>query len=344
MGQGATRRGQGPHRFAFVDELPRNTLGKVVKSEVVGSSTNLGLARSDLAAHRLGILSELAASTSASVPTAYRSPLVRIRPPKQPSARNQELLDRWDRHSHLAIVLAALLPIVLGLSRASEDSGINIAVNVVSWLVFVADLVVRVKLLPVYLKTGVGLFDLMIVVITAPWFLIPGFGGSQVLVLARLGRLARCSSPVPGAQGPAASRAGRDVRRGDAAAGVLDCLHAEKATNPGFATYADSLWWGIVTLTTVGYGDIVPHREEGRFAGDLPDVHGLGDARHPVGNDGQLLPHIRRGTNEPKPESSENALCAGVGRGAPAAGCHRRSSRRPEVIVRYMNVVRKRLS
>jgi voltage-gated potassium channel len=178
------------------------------------------------------------------------------------------LLAAWDRHTHLAIVLAAILPIVLGLSRASEDSGITIAVNVVAWLVFVADLAVRVKLVPGYLKRGVGVFDMTIVVLTAPWFLIPGFGGSQVLMIARLGRLARLLVASPGAR-KALQRLGQV---GFFAAAMLllatwMAYTAETETNPGFATYADSLWWGIVTLTTVGYGDIVPYTEKGRFAG-----------------------------------------------------------------------------
>ena len=66
------------------------------------------------------------------------------------------------------IVLAAILPIALGLSQASDDSGITIAVNVVAWLVFVVDLVVHVRLVHGYLKTGVGVFDLAIVVVPAP--------------------------------------------------------------------------------------------------------------------------------------------------------------------------------
>ncbi len=43
--------------------------------------------------------------------------------------------------------------------------------------------------------------------------------------------------------------------------------NAEHATNTGFATYRDALWWGIVTLTTVGYGDVVPQTQQGRWAG-----------------------------------------------------------------------------
>jgi voltage-gated potassium channel len=188
----------------------------------------------------------------------------------------RERLATWDRRAHLPIVLSALLPIVLGLSRASDDSGVTIAVNVVAWLVFVADLVVHMRLVHRYLRTGVGMFDLAVVVLTAPWFLIPGFGGSQVLVLARLGRLARLVVASPGAR-KAVQRLGQVGLFATAMLllGSWMAYTAEKPTNPGFATYGDALWWGTVTLTTVGYGDIVPHTEKGRLAGVFLMITGL---------------------------------------------------------------------
>ena len=41
----------------------------------------------------------------------------------------------------------------------------------------------------------------------------------------------------------------------------------EKGTNPKMLSYFDSLWWGVSTITTIGYGDIVPVTLEGRIIG-----------------------------------------------------------------------------
>uniref|UniRef100_A0A8C1TIH5 Potassium voltage-gated channel, KQT-like subfamily, member 5b n=1 Tax=Cyprinus carpio TaxID=7962 RepID=A0A8C1TIH5_CYPCA len=39
----------------------------------------------------------------------------------------------------------------------------------------------------------------------------------------------------------------------------------EKEFNKDFATYADALWWGTITLTTIGYGDKTPKTWTGRI-------------------------------------------------------------------------------
>lgn len=48
--------------------------------------------------------------------------------------------------------------------------------------------------------------------------------------------------------------------------GAVVAYYAEHPINPEFATFGDSLWWSVVTLTTVGYGDIVPETLSGRMA------------------------------------------------------------------------------
>ena len=174
----------------------------------------------------------------------------------------------FEQRIYIPLVLSAVLPIVTAASNAADDSGVSIAVNVVSWLVFVLDLLAHMRYVRRYLRSGVGVFDLVVVIITAPWFLIPGFGGSQILVLARLARLMRLLF---------VSRAARRALRRLGSVGLfaggmlLFCswmaYNAEHPTNPEFRTYGDALWWGTVTLTTVGYGDIVPETERGRIAG-----------------------------------------------------------------------------
>ena len=43
----------------------------------------------------------------------------------------------------------------------------------------------------------------------------------------------------------------------------------ERAENPALHSYLDALWWGIITMTTVGYGDIFPVTGVGRVIAAL---------------------------------------------------------------------------
>ncbi|XP_061787574.1 potassium voltage-gated channel subfamily KQT member 4 isoform X4 [Nerophis lumbriciformis] len=42
-------------------------------------------------------------------------------------------------------------------------------------------------------------------------------------------------------------------------------VYVAEKDNTDFSNYADSLWWGIITLTTIGYGDKIPRTWQGRL-------------------------------------------------------------------------------
>ncbi|SPL71253.1 potassium channel family protein [Acinetobacter stercoris] len=66
-----------------------------------------------------------------------------------------------------------------------------------------------------------------------------------------------------------------------AAAGVY--VVENKAQPQVFSSIPASMWWAVVTLTTVGYGDVTPITPLGRFLGALITILGVGLAALPAG-------------------------------------------------------------
>ena len=59
---------------------------------------------------------------------------------------------------------------------------------------------------------------------------------------------------------------------------------AEREAQPEvFASVPDAMWWAIVTMTTVGYGDMVPVTPLGKFVGGVIAIIGLGMVALPAG-------------------------------------------------------------
>lgn len=57
--------------------------------------------------------------------------------------------------------------------------------------------------------------------------------------------------------------------------GTVGIMVFEKGHNPGFKDLGDGLWWCIVTLTTVGYGDLYPQTAGGKIVAGLIMFIGL---------------------------------------------------------------------
>jgi voltage-gated potassium channel len=129
---------------------------------------------------------------------------------------------------------------------------------------------------------------------------------SKFLLLIRLARIARVVMATTGARllFRRLSRVALVVVA-VVVVGAAVAYRAEHATNPGFATYGDALWWAIVTLTTVGYGDIVPKTTAGRFDGVMIMIAGLAVLGVLAGSMASFF-HLERSTPTPPPAGASD--------------------------------------
>lgn len=110
---------------------------------------------------------------------------------------------------------------------------------------------------------------------------VPGF--LRFLRLVRLVRILRVVKVV-GARLGAWERIAKESGLGAIAlvAGSLTVAGAtlvwlmERRVNEGLQDWSEAMWWAIVTVTTVGYGDITPITATGRFVAGLLMLTGIG--------------------------------------------------------------------
>ena len=128
-----------------------------------------------------------------------------------------------------------------------------------------------------YLTTW-GLFDLA--------SSIPLFGFLRLARFARIARILRVLRALRGARMIGSMLLERRVQTGLLAAtliailfvvtGSIAVLQFESTADSNIKTPADAVWWAIVTVTTVGYGDKYPVTLEGRLVATLLMVAGVG--------------------------------------------------------------------
>ncbi len=112
---------------------------------------------------------------------------------------------------------------------------------------------------------------------------VPALRGLRALRLLRLFRgiqLFRYSSPLRGVTRALQENAlvyafNVAFLLGNVLVGGISLFLVERGSNPNINSLADGLWWSLVTITTVGFGDITPITPLGRFIGGTVMVTGM---------------------------------------------------------------------
>lgn len=194
---------------------------------------------------------------------------------RETARQRRERLARLDRRLDMLVFVAALLSIPVAV-QPGDLTGTILVVDIVAWLIFVLEAIVKVSAhgRKEYLRQRWNWVDLGIIVLSAPYHLATGLAiVASIGSLARLARLVRIALVMV-----KVVRQGRSIlsrRNVPAAVGIVALATTsvagfvfvvERDTGTGqFETFGDALWWSLVTLSTVGYGDISPTTTGGRI-------------------------------------------------------------------------------
>jgi voltage-gated potassium channel len=199
--------------------------------------------------------------------------------------RWQQLPDGRVTHSlEWAIVVLALLVVPVTLIEESDVSGswrsIAVVGNWVIWLGFAAELTYVLRVAP---RKRAALrahwLDVVIVVLTAPVLpaLLSFLRLARLLRLLRLARLTALASRALAAERLLTSRQGfRYIGLATVLLVILAGFAISVADREHFSSPWVGIWWAVTTVTTVGYGDVVPETLLGRIIASALMITGIG--------------------------------------------------------------------
>jgi voltage-gated potassium channel len=176
----------------------------------------------------------------------------------------------------------ALIPVLIIERDVSSGGWVTVAkvANWAIWAIFAAELAFILVVAP---RKKAALrahwLDVAIVLVTVPFYgqLLSSI---RAVRLFRLLRLLRASVVIARAiQAERSLTSGNALRLAALSTVFLTVMAgAVQSTvdSRDFASFWDGVWWAVVTVTTVGYGDLYPHTVAGRIIGMCVMLLGVG--------------------------------------------------------------------
>lgn len=194
--------------------------------------------------------------------------------------RYNAFIDRHDIAWELGMALLAVVYVAIGFGLDEPASASSVGVLQAAELLLTAIFVLEFGTRFAAARERAGYLRGHWVDLIA---LIPAARQVRILRIVRLLRLVRSFAGIYRALGHVGSiaqhRGLQVVVVSWLAVMVICCAaiyFAERDINPAMTSPFDALWWGVTTMTTVGYGDVVPQSAEGRIAASALMLLGIG--------------------------------------------------------------------
>ena len=214
------------------------------------------------------------------------------------------------------LILASAVVFVLESDSTTDSHALYFVV--LDWTFFVLfsiEYLLRIYIEPRkrdFIFSFYGLIDLL--AILPSLFLVPGFRVLKILRFLRIFRIFKATRFILAVD--RLTEALNEVRRELLALVILSLMlvylaacgiyYFEREVQPeAFGSILGSMWWAVVTLTTVGYGDVYPTTPGGKIFTALVTLIGVGLVAIPSGLLASVLTEARVGRKKAE-ESEEN--------------------------------------
>ena len=178
-----------------------------------------------------------------------------------------------------------------------------IVLDWVFFILFSAEYILRVYIEPRkrdFIFSFYGIIDLL--AILPSLFLLPGFRVLRILRFLRVFRIFKATRFILAVDRLASAL--REIQQELLALVILSLMlvylaacgihYFERDVQPeAFGSIIDSMWWAVVTLTTVGYGDVYPETGGGKVFTALVTLVGVGLIAIPSGLLASVLTEAR---------------------------------------------------